>query len=101
MLDIPLGHEPFVVGTSINEMSLREYIASLDVLADITERERARRCDLYVKFVADSLRVGGGSELMKDLTGDLMAGVVVGLSRMTGASVIEVINSLGVDETAE
>jgi len=42
-------------------MSLREYIATLDALADITETERAQRCDLYVKFVAESLRVGGAA----------------------------------------
>src|SRR5215510_15095731 len=47
-----------VRAANINGMSLREYIASLDALADITETERARRCDLYVKFVAENLRVG-------------------------------------------
>jgi hypothetical protein len=49
-----------VQAANINGMSLQEYIASLDALADITETERARRCDLYVKFVAENLRVGGG-----------------------------------------
>jgi len=38
-----------VQAANINGMSLREY-----------ETERARRCDLYVKFVAENLRVGGG-----------------------------------------
>ena len=38
---------------------------------------------------------------MEDLTGNLMAGIVVGLSRMTGAPVLKVIDSLGVGETEE
>ena len=38
---------------------------------------------------------------MEDLTGNLMAGIVVGLSRMMGAPVLKVIDSLGVGETEE
>jgi len=36
---------------------------------------------------------------MQDVTGDLMAGVIVGLSQMTGAPII--IDSLGLGETDE
>ena len=38
---------------------------------------------------------------MQDVTGDLMAGVVLGLSQMTCTPVLEVIDSLGVGETDE
>ena len=38
---------------------------------------------------------------MEDVTGDLMAGVVVGLSRITGARIMDIIDSLGVGETDE
>ena len=38
---------------------------------------------------------------MQDVTGDLMAGVVLGLSQMTCTPVLEVIDGLGVGETDE
>jgi hypothetical protein len=58
----------------------------------ITVAERARCCELYVKFVADNCvrRADGGSPLMEDVTGDLVACVVVGMSRMTGSPILDV-----------